>query len=77
MLAAVSRSWYASSNARETITPRRSMTNVPGCGMPAVLPVASLFRMPQAAIVFDPGSDSRGNVTPCLSVNAFSVSGLS
>jgi hypothetical protein len=53
------------------------MTNVPGCGMPAVLPVASLFRMPQAAIVFDPGSDSRGNVTPCLSVNAFSVSGLS
>jgi len=48
--------------------------NVPGWGIPAVRPVAAVFRMPHAEIVFDPASDNNGNVMPCLSENAFSVS---
>jgi len=38
-----------------------------------VRPVASRFRMPHAVIVAEPGSESIGNVMPCLSANVFRV----
>jgi hypothetical protein len=48
--------------------------NVPGCGIPAVRPDASVLSSPLSVMVFDPASDRSGNVMPCLSLKAFSVS---
>jgi len=56
------------------IVAARSIMKVPGWGMPALRPVAAVLRRPHASMVFEPASDSSGNVIWCLSAKAFSVS---
>ena len=73
MLAALSRSWYASSKLRETMTPFGSSTYVPGTECPPRGRLPHDSGSPTRLIVFDPWSDSIGNVMPCLSANARNV----